>query len=71
MEAQRPSMQSFIDFLSLLSTLIYSPTCRQPSDAGRSGSPASEAGYPSDDGKLAQKGKGKSKTKRAGMPRSA
>ncbi|KAJ3720680.1 hypothetical protein C8R42DRAFT_671400 [Lentinula raphanica] len=35
-----------------------------PSDAGRSGSPASEAGYISEDGK-AQKGKGKSKTKRA------
>ncbi|KAJ3758165.1 hypothetical protein EV360DRAFT_94808 [Lentinula raphanica] len=37
---------------------------KQPSDAGRSGSPASEAGYISEDGK-AQKGKGKSKTKRA------
>ncbi|KAJ3893743.1 hypothetical protein GG344DRAFT_74773 [Lentinula edodes] len=42
-----------------------STKAKQPSDAGRSGSPASEAGYPSDDGKLAQKGKGKSKTKRA------
>ncbi|KIK71298.1 hypothetical protein GYMLUDRAFT_33441 [Collybiopsis luxurians FD-317 M1] len=36
---------------------------KQPSDAGRSGSPASEAGYASED-KSPQKSKGKSKTKR-------
>ncbi|KAJ3998486.1 hypothetical protein F5050DRAFT_1222401 [Lentinula boryana] len=41
-----------------------STKAKQPSDAGRSGSPASEAGYLSDDGK-AQKSKGKSRTKRA------
>ncbi|KAF9073866.1 hypothetical protein BDP27DRAFT_1318291 [Rhodocollybia butyracea] len=38
---------------------------KQPSDAGRSNSPASDAGYPSDEDKSPQKNKGKSKTKRA------
>ncbi|KAJ4476726.1 hypothetical protein J3R30DRAFT_3488544 [Lentinula aciculospora] len=41
-----------------------STKAKQPSDAGRSGSPASEVGYLSDDGKTTQKSKGKSKTKR-------